>query len=70
MINLKETLLGGKPIQAGTLQLFVGLHMILAGVLLLKLTHQDYWWAVTALGAALGARGGIAVSRSGDQKAP
>jgi hypothetical protein len=67
MINLKETLLGGKPIQKGTFHIFAGLHVILAGVLLMKMTHMDLFWAVTALGAIVAGRGAIAVSQSGEK---
>jgi quinol-cytochrome oxidoreductase complex cytochrome b subunit len=68
MINLKETLLGGKPIQNGTLHIFAGLHVILAGVLLMKMTHMDLFWGVIALGAVVAIRGAIAVSQSGDTR--
>ena len=70
MINLKETLLGGKPLQKGTFQIFVGLHLLLAGIILLKVTHQEYWWALMVLGVGVAGRGAILVSLSGDQRTP
>jgi hypothetical protein len=49
--------------QRGTAEIFLGLGLIILGILALKLTDQNYWWAVVALGAAAGAHGGISVSQ-------
>ena len=68
MINLKETLLGGKPIQKGTFLVFAGLHVLLAGVLLMKVMHMDLFWAVIAFGAILAIYGAITVSQGGDTR--
>jgi hypothetical protein len=62
MIDPRQILFGGPPLQKGTVQIFIGLHLLLAGVLLILLTHEDYWWALVALAAAVGCSGGFKVS--------
>jgi hypothetical protein len=62
MIDPRQILFGGPPLQKGTIQLFLGLHLLLAGVVLLLLTHEDYWWALLAFGAFVGCGGGFKVS--------
>ena len=49
--------------QRGTAEVFLGLGLIILGILALKLTDQNYWWALIALGAIVGSKGGIAVSQ-------
>ncbi|MBX3227597.1 MAG: hypothetical protein KIT84_14680 [Labilithrix sp.] len=49
--------------QRGTAEIFLGIGLILLGILALKLTDQNYWWAAIALGAAVGSKGGIAISQ-------
>ena len=49
--------------QRGTAEIFLGLGLIILGILALKLTDQNYWWALIALGAIVGSHGGIAVSQ-------
>jgi hypothetical protein len=49
--------------QRGTAEIFLGLGLIILGILALKLTDQNYWWAVVALGAAVGSHGGISVAQ-------
>lgn len=48
--------------QRGTAEIFLGIGLLLIGVLALKLTDRDYWWAAIALGAIVGSKGGIAIS--------
>jgi hypothetical protein len=49
--------------QRGTAQIFLGIGLILLGILALKLTDQNYWWASIALGAVVGVTGGISISQ-------
>ena len=49
--------------QRGTAEVFLGLGLIILGILALKLTDQNYWWGLIALGALVGSKGGIAVSQ-------
>jgi hypothetical protein len=62
MIDPRQILFGSPPLQKGTIQIFVGLHLLLAAVVLLLVTHQDYWWSLLALGAIVGCAGGFKVS--------
>jgi hypothetical protein len=47
----------------GSVQVFFGIFSIIAGILMIKLTDQNMWWALIVLGAAIGSKGGIEVSR-------
>jgi hypothetical protein len=49
--------------QRGSAEVFLGLGFIILGILALKLTDQNYWWASIALGAIVGSKGGISVSQ-------
>lgn len=49
--------------QRGSAEVFLGIGLVLIGVLSLKLTDLNYWWACIALGAAVGAHGAIAISQ-------
>jgi hypothetical protein len=49
--------------QRGTAEIFLGLALILLGILALKLTDLNYWWGAIALGAVVGSKGGISVSQ-------
>lgn len=49
--------------QRGTAEIFLGIGLLLLGILALKLTDQDYWWAAIVLGAMVGSKGGISVSQ-------
>ena len=49
--------------QRGTALLFLGIGTILAGILSLKLTDINACWAIIALGAVVGATGGISISQ-------
>jgi hypothetical protein len=49
--------------QRGSAEVFLGLGLIIIGILTLKLTDENYWWAAIALGAVVGAHGGISVSQ-------
>lgn len=53
-----------RGMQRGTAEIFLGLGLIVLGILALKLTDLNYWWASIALGAMVGSHGAIAVSRS------
>ena len=48
--------------QRATPLIFVGIALIIAGVLGLKLTGLNYWWAAIALGGIVGCTGGIKIS--------
>lgn len=50
--------------QRGSAEIFLGLGLILIGILALKLTDMDFYWALIALGAVVGCHGGIAISHS------
>jgi hypothetical protein len=49
--------------QRGSAAIFLGLGLINLGILALKLTDLNYWWALIALGAVVGSLGGISVSQ-------
>jgi hypothetical protein len=49
--------------QRGTAEIFLGIGLIIMGILALKLTDLNYWWGLIALGAAVGSHGGISVSQ-------
>ena len=49
--------------QRGTAEIFLGIGLILLGILALKLTDMNFWWASIALGAAFGCHGGISISQ-------
>lgn len=49
--------------QRGSAEIFLGIGLIILGILALKLTDENYWWAVVALGAVVGSHGGISVSQ-------
>jgi hypothetical protein len=46
-------------IQKGSILIFGGLPLILAGVVLIKVTGLSIWWALIALGALMATAGGI-----------
>lgn len=50
--------------QRGTAEIFLGIGLILLGILGLKLTDQNYWWAGLALGAIVGSHGGVSLAQS------
>lgn len=49
--------------QRGTAEIFLAIGMILIGILALKLTDHNYWWALIALGSAVGSHGGISIAQ-------
>ena len=49
--------------QRGSAEIFLGLGLLILGILALKLTDQNYWWAAIALGAIVGSKGAISVSQ-------
>lgn len=49
--------------QRGSAEIFLGLGLILVGILALKLTDRSIWWALIALGSIVGCHGGISVSQ-------
>jgi hypothetical protein len=49
--------------QRGSLLMVFGLALILAGILGLKLTDLNVYWAALAGGVAIGCYGGISVSQ-------
>ncbi|MCL2723884.1 MAG: hypothetical protein FWD69_05545 [Polyangiaceae bacterium] len=48
--------------QRGSVEIFLGMGLIVLGVVALKLTDLNYWWAAIALGAVVGVHGGISNS--------
>lgn len=49
--------------QRGSAMIFLGLALILIGILALKITDINLCWAFIAAGAAIGSKGGIEVSQ-------
>ena len=49
--------------QRGSAEIFLALGLIILGILCLKLTDMNLFWAVIALGAVVGCHGGISVSQ-------
>ena len=49
--------------QRGSAEIFLGIGLVLLGILALKLTDHDYWWAAIALGGIVGSKGGISISQ-------
>ncbi len=49
--------------QRGSAEIFLGIGLIIVGILGLKLTDMNLFWALIALGAAVGSKGGISVSQ-------
>jgi hypothetical protein len=49
--------------QRGSAEIFLALGLVLGGILGLKLTDMNAFWALIALGAAIGCHGGISVSQ-------
>jgi hypothetical protein len=50
--------------QRGTAEIFLALGLIILGILGLKLTDQNFFWALVALGGVVGCHGGISVAQS------
>lgn len=50
--------------QRGSAEIFLAIGLILIGILGLKLTDMNLFWAAIALGAVVGCHGGISVSQS------
>ncbi|AKV03871.1 hypothetical protein AKJ09_10534 [Labilithrix luteola] len=50
--------------QRGTAQIFLGIGLILMGILGLKLTDLNLWWIAIALGGVVGTHGGISISQT------
>lgn len=48
--------------QRGTAEIFLGIGLIIIGILGLKLSDHNYWWIAIALGAIVGSKGGISIS--------
>lgn len=49
--------------QRGSAEIFLGIGLIIIGILALKLTDVNLWWLSIALGAAIGSKGGISISQ-------
>jgi hypothetical protein len=47
----------------GSVQVFLGLFLILGGFVMIKMTDQNMYWALIVLGAFVGSKGGIEISR-------
>jgi hypothetical protein len=61
--QLRDFMNGRPPLSSGAKLLFLGLFVMLAGVVLMKVTTADYWWAAIFAGLATMAKGGIDESR-------
>jgi hypothetical protein len=48
--------------QRGTAEIFLAIGLILIGIMGLKVTDMNLFWALMALGAAVGCHGGISLS--------
>jgi hypothetical protein len=48
--------------QRGSMQVFLGIGLLVVGIFGLKLTDVNYWWASIALGVIVGCHGAIQVS--------
>jgi hypothetical protein len=48
--------------QRGSAEIFLAIGLILLGIMGLKLTDMNPFWALIALGAAVGCHGGISIS--------
>jgi hypothetical protein len=49
--------------QRGSAFVFLGISLIIIGILGLKLTDMNLFWAAIAIGAGVGCAGGISVSQ-------
>jgi hypothetical protein len=49
--------------QRGSIEIFLGMFLILGGIFAIKLTDMNFYWALIVLGAFIGCKGGISVSR-------
>ena len=49
--------------QCGSAEIFLALGLILIGIMGLKLTDMNLFWACVAVGAAVGCHGGISISQ-------
>jgi hypothetical protein len=49
--------------QRGSAEIFLGLALIIIAIIGMKMTDMNLFWALIALGAALGCHGGISVSQ-------
>ncbi len=49
--------------QRGSMEIFLAIGLIVAGILGLKLTDMNTFWALIALGGAVGCHGGISVAQ-------
>ncbi|MBN9164529.1 MAG: hypothetical protein J0I07_26435 [Myxococcales bacterium] len=49
--------------QRGTAEIFLGIGLIILGILALKLTDLNYWWLAITLGSMVGAKGGISLAQ-------
>ena len=50
--------------QRGSAEIFLAIGLIFVGILGLKMTDMNWFWAVMVLGAAVGCHGAIGVSQS------
>jgi hypothetical protein len=63
MFNPKDLGLFSSPaMQKSTIRLVLGLHVVLAGIIWLLLSHEDYSWAIIVLGVLIGFSGGFKLS--------
>lgn len=49
--------------QRGSAEIFLGLGLIILGILGMKLTDLNLFWGAIALGAVIGCHGGISISQ-------
>jgi hypothetical protein len=55
-------LFSGPAMQKSTFRLILGIHVLLAGIIWLLLSHEDYSWAIIVGGAVIGFSGAFKVS--------
>ena len=63
MMTLKDFMAGRPPVASGSKILLFGVLLLVASLVGLKLTNQNYWWAIFAAAVVIASYGGIANSR-------
>jgi hypothetical protein len=59
MLDLRTFMAGRPPLSTASKLIFGGLTIMIVGVLGLKITNGDYFWAVIFLGLGVASKGGI-----------
>jgi hypothetical protein len=53
---------------SGVPQIMLGLLLIVAGILVVKVLSNELGWLLFVLGAAIACRGGMSISQSGEKE--